>query len=561
MDTQTLQHIEQISALQTPVDVAQDVLNELLSSRRSLAMTKAELVSLRIPTPPLDMELESLGKKISTAAANYVAKKIDAEGKMRTHREKLRSVHSQVESPIDYVKTEVKTMPLAADSINMDVQYFSVDTLTQEGRDFAQSISAFVADSASFLGSKVQSQVSGAVQQQASQQKQSHDLLGTLVLSVSCTHKNASILAPLVLDADKGVKAWNQLYKQDQLDPAKWRPSGTTQSTGGRTSGNKTPSFSIISGMTFGSSFVGMVHVKKTTNTNVSQQLAALATTLQSQMDAGAWFESASGGYGVTSTIGDQVKSLLSAQSITSHVTMVCMGVIPSITANNVKMGVQKFAEFDPASSMKAISTIQNATVADQDSMKRGADAARSGQQMVSLKAGEIKAALSALADVDDGANKILDINSVMTALEDYLQKAAEGKAGVPINYYLKEITKESLVQAWAAKYFPGNFAKKEGDTASKPSAGGQAGGQSGGQTGGQSGSTGGTTGGNTSGAGGGESGGGLGGGDGGLGDEGGGGGDVGGGGGDGGGGGLGGGLGGGDGGSGGGGGGGGLGI
>jgi hypothetical protein len=63
--------------------------------------------------------------------------------------------------------------------------------------------------------------LSGAVQQQLSQQKQSHDLLGTLVLSVSCTHKNASVLAPFLLDADKGVKAWNYPFKQDQLDPAK----------------------------------------------------------------------------------------------------------------------------------------------------------------------------------------------------------------------------------------------------------------------------------------------------------------------------------------------------
>ena len=31
-----------------------------------------------------------------------------------------------------------------------------------------------------------------------------------------------------------------------------------------------------------------------------------------------------------------------------------------------------------------------------------------------------------------------LDVNSMMTALDDYLKKAAEGDSGVPINYYLK---------------------------------------------------------------------------------------------------------------------------
>lgn len=52
--------------------------------------------------------------------------------------------------------------------------------------------------------------------------------------------------------------------------------------------------------------------------------------------------------------------------------------------------------------------------------MQQSAEASRTGQQMVAMKSGDIKAALTALADIDDGANKILDINSMMTALDDY---------------------------------------------------------------------------------------------------------------------------------------------
>ncbi len=58
------------------------------------------------------------------------------------------------------------------------------------------------------------------------------------------------------------------------------------------------------------------------------------------------------------------------------------------------------------------------------------------------MKAGEVKAALTALGEIQDGANKILDINSMMTALDDYLKKAAESTSGVPLNYYLKDIHK-----------------------------------------------------------------------------------------------------------------------
>ncbi|KAK3990397.1 hypothetical protein QBC44DRAFT_368925 [Cladorrhinum sp. PSN332] len=94
--------------------------------------------------------------------------------------------------------------------------------------------------------------------------------------------------------------------------------------------------------------------------------------------------------------------------------------------------------------------------------------AARTGGQMVSMKAGEVKAALSALAEIDDGANKIVDINSMMNALEDYLKKAADGSSGVPINYYLKDITKDMLAEMWVAKYYPDKYMTITYDDAEK---------------------------------------------------------------------------------------------
>ena len=44
---------------------------------------------------------------------------------------------------------------------------------------------------------------------------------------------------------------------------------------------------------------------------------------------------------------------------------------------------------------------------------------------MVSLEAAEIEAALFALGDIDDNQNKLLDVNSLTTALEEYFKKRA----------------------------------------------------------------------------------------------------------------------------------------
>jgi hypothetical protein len=145
--------------------------------------------------------------------------------------------------------------------------------------------------------------------------------------------------------------------------------------------------FSIVSGMTFGSSFIGMVHILDTTDTTVSERLTSFAGSLQAQMDMGAWFENASGGFGVSVTFANLVKNLMSTQNISSHVTLVCMGAIPSMVVNEVKMGVEKFAQFDPKASMDAIASIQNSTVAEQGSVSQAAEAARTGQQMILIKA------------------------------------------------------------------------------------------------------------------------------------------------------------------------------
>lgn len=452
--------VQEIADFQAKIDAPQEELNSFISMRRSLDMTKTELLNLGVSADDIkkiDDELKDVNKNITDAAVQYAQAKIENEKEIRTRRANIRSVHVQVESPVDYVKSQIKSMPLAADSVNMDVQYFSMDTNEQNSGAFAKTISSFVAVSTSVLGSDASTKLSAAAQNQVSSQTSKHSIAGTLVLSVACTHKNASVLAPFVLNVDKGIKVWNSLFPGSPIDPTSTK--AMLEIAGDRPKDLKTADkFSIISGTTFGSSFVGMVHVLNTTETTASESLSSVASSLQAQMDKGAWLAKVSGEFGVNSSISNDVKNLLSTQNVTSHVTMVCMGAIPSVVASEVKLGVEKFANFDPKSNLEAIATIHNATTADQGSVQQSAEASRTGQQMVAMKSGDIKAALTALADIDDGANKILDINSMMTALDDYLKKAADGTAGIPINYYLKDITKDMLAEMWVAKYYPGKY-------------------------------------------------------------------------------------------------------
>lgn len=122
------------------------------------------------------------------------------------------------------------------------------------------------------------------------------------MLSVSCTHKNALVLAPFVLNVDKGIKVWNRLFPGSPIDP-----TSTTQMM--KIAGEhpadliKAEKFSTISGTTFGSSFIGMVHVLNTTETSASESLSSVASSLQAQMDKGAWLAKVSGEFGVNASI------------------------------------------------------------------------------------------------------------------------------------------------------------------------------------------------------------------------------------------------------------------
>ncbi|EFX05983.1 hypothetical protein CMQ_4052 [Grosmannia clavigera kw1407] len=416
-----------MAQIQASADEQQDHLNALIASKRSLDMTRSQLVNIKVDTKTIDSKMEAMNAEIDKVATGYCAERIKAEEDLVSCRKKMSAVNTTPESPVDFVKTDIKTMPLAADSLSMDVQYFSFDINMQSSDEHATAVSDAVWASVSKLGNDAAYTMSHAVQSQVSKQTSVHDISGTLVFTVTCTHKNASLLAPLIINVDKGIAAWNELHEM-------------------------TKEMHIVSGVTYGSSFVGMVHVLKMENTSASESLSSIAQTLQAQMDAGAWFAKASGGFGVNDSFSNDVKNLLSSQNVSSHVTVVSMGVIPSIVANEVKIGVKEFADFDPAKNM-AVSA---------------ADGARTGAQIQSMKSTQIKAAISALGDLQDGANKIIDINSLMTALEDYLKKAAEGNCGVPINYYLKILTRKMLCQMWVAKYYPGKYLEIKADDSEK---------------------------------------------------------------------------------------------
>lgn len=454
-----LETLTEISELQAPIESAQENLNSLISLKRSLDMTIDELANMSINPQALMAKSGDVKKSISEAAINYATIRLEQETKIQPLRAKIRTVHQSVESPIDYNRSKITSMPLSADSLKMDAQYFMFDENEQEASTTMSSMKEFFTEAFSFMGDSEALNMASSAMKQVNKQRQAHDVEGTLVITATCTHKDAQLFAPLMLDVDKAIRVWNQLFPgsgdminiNDKASIAKIiEQQGTPNDK----------AFQILSGATYGSSFVGMVHVLKSEETTSSQTMTDTADLIQAQVEEGLSFAGLSGGIGDSDELVSSVKDLLSTAKVTSHVSVLTMGVIASIKANDMAYAINQFADEDWNDMGKKVATLANATEAEQTSMAQAASAARTGQQMVAMEGTKITSTLTALAKVEGEKNRVLDINSMMAAFDDYLTKVgtAGTPTGVPINYYLKPITRSQLAQMWLNKYYPGKY-------------------------------------------------------------------------------------------------------
>lgn len=467
----TMDNLLAISAAQTPIDAAQETLNSFISMKRSLEMTVQELINMGLDPKDLVKKVQEVGTDVDKAATAYATTRLEQELKLQPLRAKVQIVNAGVESPIDYNRTQIKALPLAADSLKMDAQFFTFDDNAENDSDTLSNIKSYVSAATSFLGQGVSFDMAKTAVNQVEKQRQMHKISGTLVLTATCTHKEAQVLSPFYLDVDKAIRVWNQLFPgaKDKI-----RMDETTLRQIAETEGATTEkSFNIISGASLGSSFVGMVHVLNTEDTTTSQDDESRASDMKATLSLGSAIASLKGGFGVDKNFAQDVKRLLSTQNITSHVTLITAGYIPTIKANQVALGVKQFANFDPSDMMTSLAKLSDFTSADRASLQQAATAARTKGEFVALKTANIESVMQSLAKLDDGQNGMLDISSMVVAFEDYVNTAAaatpETAIGVPINYYVKPITRTQLAEMWVSKYYPNKYLDIQGDDTPRP--------------------------------------------------------------------------------------------
>ena len=447
----------QITSLQSRIDAAQDKMNATITMKRSLEMTVNELLNMNVDVSAITARISEVDKEISTAASDYITVRLNNETAIQTAKEAISDLEggNTMESPVDFVRSRIQDLPLAADSLHLDAQYFSYDE-NQESNPMntVANIESYIKAATGTLGSQASSDVSNKAATQINLQRKNHQLSGTLIITATCTHKNAKILDPCILDIDRAVEIWNNLYPQEAIDITAPSPITAVEN-------NASQSINILSGAAYGSCFIGMVHMLKNDATgNDGDALTTLASGLQERFKIGNWFAESSGGFGVDPSIAGDIKGLISTQTVATHVNLVTLGAIPSIKSNEITMGVKTFADLDPE---KLNSSIESSTRSPISTFDQQVDNAKSGSRALAIQEATIRSVMLGLGNIDQTSNnKVMDISSLMTAFENYLEVIKGKDAGIPISFYVRNISKMQLLRLWKEKYYPDKNAKPE---------------------------------------------------------------------------------------------------
>ncbi|WP_148639400.1 hypothetical protein [Aquimarina longa] len=450
IDHKIIEVFKNIDKCQLSIDAARQKLNSYIMMKRSIAMTTNELIDMNIDVTDIQTKQSEMDISIVQSATDYLSSCIENETKIQQFKEQLSTleISENLESPIDFSLSKITALPLGSESLKLDSQYFSFGSNQQD--DTLASIEKHVRNSTDNLGNK-SNDIAKAVSSQIHQQTQNHSIAGTLIITASCTHSNVRLFEPLVFDPDKAITVWNSLYGASEMIDTDTIKSEAIVAK--EKSPQNTPNkLTVLTGAGYGSSFVGMVHILNSNSTS-SGPSDAIIKQINEKLKIGGWIENAVGGFGVSDSFMNDIETMLSTQNVSAHVSMVVMGAVPSIASNKISLGVEKLSEIDPSLNLMTLSGEKETS----ESVNSDAEKARLGAQLLTIQNAKTQSLLKGLSKIDHDSNTILDINSMMAAFENYLKeiKNKENNVGVPINFYLKNLTQKEIKNMWLKKYYP----------------------------------------------------------------------------------------------------------
>ena len=146
IDDTKIEKLKAIANLQKPADDAETKLNSLITIKHKLDMTLQEMLNLGVEDlTEYSNELETVKKQVADAATKYgqaqvASAKAVADFEDSQDQDKISEMP---ESPIDWDKSNLKTIALSSDSISLNVQYLRNEEEEDSNKSHASSKDMF----------------------------------------------------------------------------------------------------------------------------------------------------------------------------------------------------------------------------------------------------------------------------------------------------------------------------------------------------------------------------------------------------------------------------------
>lgn len=436
-----LSMLDKVRAIQGKTDAALDRMHSLMSMRRSLTMTLSEMVSLGIDVAALEDRIQALNQAVAEAGADYITKRLDNDVAIQAERDRILELDfSELsESPLDLSGVTVARKPLASDTLQIDIQYFKhlgsangVDTVRARVEQMVRENT----EGLSLQTAKLAKQASALV----AQQQDSHDLVGTLVITANATHRNVAMLEPVKLDVQKAIDAWNDNFASAAIRLNPLDPSAMAK-VAMQTRGEAVDkSLTLLTGVTYGSSFVGMIHLVRNKMSPPGLSEADMKTLVE-RLRLATVINGETGGLGAEQSVLEEVRQMISDQGFTAHVSILVNGALTTPTTQHLDKLIDKTVKLPM--SLPAEGVLQFVGAAH-------ADTARAAQAATQSDVGRVSGLATTLSSVDRNSGTAIDLGTLLTAFDNYLIAVGDkNTVGSPVGFYVKRINAAQIARAW----------------------------------------------------------------------------------------------------------------
>jgi hypothetical protein len=73
----------------------------------------------------------------------------------------------------------------------------------------------------------------------------------------------------------------------------------------------------------------------------------------------------------------------------------------------------------------------------------------------MAMRGGMMQNLIQGLGKIDQGANKVIDLNTLMNSFDNYLEEVnKEESSGMPVSFMFRKITRPQLARMWLDKYY-----------------------------------------------------------------------------------------------------------